>query len=137
MIAINYLECSCCDGYGYVTEETTGNHEPYAQNVIDLQCEDCNGKGQIIDLEEMISRTEEKHGYEYQNELAFIADAEELLSGMQKRKEMVLFSINALQQMGLQSELFAKWQDRMNTINRGIDRIKKYKQILSTYETNI
>jgi DnaJ-class molecular chaperone len=137
MIAINYLECSCCDGYGYVTEETTGNHEPYAQNVIDLQCEDCNGKGQIIDLEEMISRTEEKHGYEYQNELAFIADAEELLSGMQKRKEMVLFSINALQQMGLQSELFARWQDRMNTINRGIDRIKKYKQILSTYETNI
>jgi RecJ-like exonuclease len=137
MIAINYLECSCCDGYGYVTEETTGNHEPYAQNVIDLQCEDCNGKGQIIDLEEMISRTEEKHGYEYQNELAFIADAEELLSGMKKRKEMVLFSINALQQMGLQSELFARWQDRMNTINRGIDRIKKYKQILSTYETNI
>jgi RecJ-like exonuclease len=137
MIAINYLECSCCDGYGYVTEETTGNHEPYAQNVIDLQCEDCNGKGQIIDLEEMISRTEEKHGYEYQNELAFIADAEELLSGMQKRKEMILFSINALQQMGLQSELFARWQDRMNTINRGIDRIKKYKQILSTYETNI
>jgi len=137
MIAINYLECSCCDGYGYVTEETTGNHEPWAQNVIDLQCEDCNGKGQVIDLEEMISRTEDKHGYEYQNELAFIADAEELLSGMQKRKEMVLFSINALQQMGLQSELFARWQDRMDTINRGIDRIKKYKQILSTYETNI
>ena len=137
MIAINYLECSCCDGYGYVTEETTGNHEPWAQNVIDLQCEDCNGKGQVIDLEEMISRTEDKHGHEYQNELAFIADAEELLSGMQKRKEMVLFSINALQQMGLQSELFARWQDRMDTINRGIDRIKKYKQILSTYETNI
>lgn len=137
MIAINYLECSCCDGYGYVTEETTGNHEPWAQNVIDLQCEDCNGKGQVIDLEEMISRTEDKHGYEYQNELAFIADAEELLSGMQKRKEMVLFSINALQQMGLQSELFARWQDRMDIINRGIDRIKKYKQILSTYETNI
>jgi len=137
MIAINYLECSCCEGYGYVTEETTGNHEPWAQNVIDLQCEDCNGKGQVIDLEEMISRTEDKHGYEYQNELAFIADAEELLSGMQKRKEMVLFSINALQQMGLQSELFARWQDRMDTINRGMDRIKKYKQILSTYETNI
>ena len=137
MIAINYLECSCCDGYGYVTEETTGNHEPWAQNVIDLQCEDCNGKGQVIDLEEMISRTEDKHGYEYRNELAFIADAEELLSGMQKRKEMILFSINALQQMGLQSELFARWQDRMDTINRGIDRIKKYKQILSTYETNI
>ena len=137
MIAINYLECSCCEGYGYVTEETTGNLEPWAQNVIDLQCEDCNGKGQVIDLEEMISRTEDKHGYEYQNELAFIADAEELLSGMQKRKEMVLFSINALQQMGLQSELFARWQDRMDTINKGMDRIKKYKQILSTYETNI
>lgn len=137
MIAINYLECSCCEGYGYVTEETTGNHEPWAQNVIDLQCEDCNGKGQVIDLEEMISITEDKHGYEYRNELAFIADAEELLSGMQKRKEMVLFSINALQQMGLQSELFARWQDRMDTINKGMDRIKKYKQILSTYETNI
>ena len=54
MSAINYLECICCDGYGYVTEETTGNHEPWAQNVIDLQCEDCNGKGQVIDLEEMI-----------------------------------------------------------------------------------
>lgn len=137
MIAINYLECSCCEGYGYVTEETTGNLEPWAQNVIDLQCEDCNGKGQVIDLEEMISRTEDKHGYEYQNELAFIADAEELLSGMQKRKEMVLFSINALLQMGLQSELFARWQDRIDTITRGMDRIKKYKQILSTYETNI
>lgn len=137
MIAINYLECSCCEGYGYVTEETTGNLEPWAQNVIDLQCKDCNGKGQVIDLEEMISRTEDKHGYEYQNELAFIADAEELLSGMQKRKEMVLFSINALLQMGLQSELFARWQDRIDTITRGMDRIKKYKQILSTYETNI
>jgi RecJ-like exonuclease len=137
MIAINYLQCNCCEGNGYITEETTGNYEPYAQDFRDLQCDECNGKGQIIDLDEMIARTENEHGFEYKNELSFIADADHLLAGMQKRKEMVLFSINALQQMGLMSELYARWQNRINTINRGMDRIKQYKQILSTYETNI
>ena len=85
----------------------------------------------------MIARTEHKHGLEYINVIGFIEDADHLLAGMQKRKEMVLFSINALQQMGLMSELYQRWHNRINTINRGIDRIKKYKQTLLTYETNI
>jgi hypothetical protein len=137
MIAINYLECTCCEGRGYIDEETTGNYEPYAQNHIQLQCDDCNGKGKIVDLDNMLFKLEDTYGLEYNNELAFIADADHLLAGMQKRKEMVLFSINALRQMGLMTELYAKWHNRIDTINKGIDRIKLYKQILSTYETNI
>jgi len=137
MIAINYLQCTCCEGNGYITEETTGNHEPFAQDFRELQCDECNGKGQIIELDEMIARTEHKHGLEYINVIGFIEDADHLLARMQKRKEMVLFSINALQQMGLMSELYQRWHNRINTINRGIDRIKKYKQTLLTYETNI
>jgi RecJ-like exonuclease len=137
MIAINYLQCNCCEGRGYVLEETTGNYEPYAQNVVELQCDECNGKGAIIDLDEMLSRMEHKHGLEYSNVIGFVDDADRMLSGMQRRKEMVLFSINALRQMGLMTELYAKWHNRIDTINKGIDRIKLYKQILSTYETNI
>jgi len=137
MIAINYLQCNCCEGSGIVAEETTGNHEPYAQNVIELQCDKCNGKGQIIDLENMTYIIESEYGREYANLTTFIDAADRLLAGIQRRKEMVLFSINALQMMGLQSELYAKWRNRLDTINRGIDRIKQYKQILLTYETNI
>ena len=137
MIAINYLECTYCEGRGYYEEETTGNYEPYAQNHIQLDCDECNGKGQIIDLDEMIARTEHNHELVYSTANDFIVDADLMLSGMQRRKEMVLFSMNALRQMGLQSELFAKWHNRMDTINRGIERIKEYKLILSTHETNI
>ena len=137
MIAINYLKCIQCDGHGYISEETTGNFAPYEQHYIDLQCDECNGKGQIIDLDEMLYRSESRHDVYYENELGFIADADELINGLQKRKEMVLYSIVTLKQMGLHSELSRKWHDRLDTINRGIERVKNYRQILSTYETNI
>lgn len=137
MIAINYLQCTYCEGSGINVEETTGNYEPFAQDYIELQCDCCNGKGQIIDLDEMIARTDQQHGIVHENELGFIAEADELLSGLQRRKEIVLYSIVALQQLGLTSSLHSKYADRLDTINRGIDRVKKYKQILSTYETNI
>lgn len=137
MIAINYLQCTCCEGNGYITEETTGNYEPFAQDFRDLQCDECNGKGQIIDLDEMIARTEHNYEITHENELGFIAEADELLSGMQKRKEIVLYSMVTLKQMGLESSLMKIYNNRLDTINRGIDRIKNYKQILSTYETNI
>lgn len=137
MIAINYVECSCCEGRGYIDEETTGNYEPYAQNHIQLECDECNGKGQIIDLDEMIAIAAHNYDLEYTGVNNFIEDANKMLSGMQRRKEMVLYSINALRQMGLMSELYDRWHKRMNTIEMGIARIKSYKQILSTYETNI
>lgn len=137
MIAINFLKCTQCDGHGYITEETTGNYAPYEQNYIDLQCDECNGKGQIIDLDEMLYRTESKHGVYYENELGLIAEADELINGLQKRKEMVLYSIVTLKQMGLQGELNQKYSNRLDTLNRGIERVKNYRQILRTYETNI
>lgn len=137
MTAINYLKCEHCEGSGSVAEETTGNFEPFAQNYIDLQCDHCNGKGQIIELDEMIARTEHKHGLEFTNVIGFVDAADNLLSGMQKRKEMLLTSLNTLQQMGYISDLYARLQNRTDTINRAIVRIKQYKQILLTYETNL
>lgn len=137
MIAINYLQCSCCEGSGIIAEETTGNYEPFAQNVIELECDCCNAKGQIIDLDEMIARTDYRYGVVYENELGFISEAEELLSGLQKRKEIILYSLVSIQQMGLETSLKNKYIDRLDTINRGIDRVKNYKQILLTYETNL
>jgi hypothetical protein len=65
---------------------------------------------------------EHKHGLEYSNVIGFVDDADRMLSGMQRRKEMVLFSINALRQMGLMTELYAKWHNRIDTINKGIER---------------
>lgn len=137
MIAINYLQCTCCEGNGYITEETTGNYEPYAQDFRELQCDECNGKGQIIELDEMIARTEHKFDVSHENKLGFIAEAEELIHGLQKRKEIILYSMVALKQMGLETSLTQMYSNRLDTINRGIQRIKHYKQTLLTYETNI
>ena len=137
MIAINYLQCVYCEGSGVNVEETTGNNEPFAQDFRELQCDCCNGKGQIIDLDEMIARTDERYGVVYENELGFVSEAEELLSGLQKRKEIILYSLVSIQQMGLETSLKNKYIDRLDTINRGIERVKSYKQILLTYETNI
>ena len=137
MIAINYLKCSCCEGSGIIAEETTGNYEPFAQNFIELECDCCNGQGQIVDLDEMIARTDDKYGVVYENELGFIAEADELLSGLQRRKEMILYSLVTIQKMNLETSLKNKYIDRLDTINRGIDRVKNYRQILLTHETNI
>jgi hypothetical protein len=36
--------------------------------------------------------------------------------------------------MGLMDELYKRYANRLDSVNRAIERVKKYKEILETYE---
>jgi Fe-S-cluster formation regulator IscX/YfhJ len=135
MIAISYLKCEMCNGEGCYMEEITGNYEPYFQDWRDCACDKCHAKGRFIDLEDMFVKIDYKYGVHF-TELHQIINATDMyLNGFNQRKEVILYSINALKMMGLTDELYKRYANRLDSVNRAIERVKNYKEILETHET--
>jgi len=65
-----FRECTECDGYGYVTIDLNDTHIPYEQNEIDYTCMYCDGKGLVLDEDELPFRIE---------------DLNDMIEGMQTR----------------------------------------------------
>ena len=116
-------------------EEVTGNYEPYFQDWKDRACEKCCAKGRFIDLEDMLAKIDYKYGVHFTELHQIISATDMYLSGLTQRKVVILYSINALKMMGLTDELYKRYANRLDSVNRGIERVKKYKEILEEYET--
>jgi hypothetical protein len=135
MIAISYLKCEMCNGEGCYMEEITGNYEPWTQDWKDAACSDCHSKGWFIDLDDMYAKIDYKYGVHFTELHQIISATDMYLSGLIKRKEVILYSINALKMMNLTDEIYKRYANRLDSVNRGIERVKNYKEILQTYET--
>jgi hypothetical protein len=134
MIAISYLKCEMCNGEGCYMEEVTGNYEPWAQDWKDCACDGCCSKGRFIDLDDMLMKINYEYGVNFTDVNDIISATDRYLSGFKQRKEVILYSINALKMMGLMDELYTMYANRLDSVNRSIERVKKYKEILETYE---
>jgi hypothetical protein len=134
MIAISYLKCEMCNGEGCYMEEITGNHEPYFQDWRDCACDKCHAKGRFIDLDSTLMKINYEYGVNFTDVNDIISATDRYLSGFKQRKEVILYSINALKMMGLMDELYTMYAKRLDSVNRSIERVKKYKEILETYE---
>jgi Fe-S-cluster formation regulator IscX/YfhJ len=135
MIAISYLKCEICNGEGCYMEEITGNQEPYFQDWRDCACDKCHGKGRFIDLQDMFVKIDYKYGVHFTELHQIVTATDSYLSGLNKRKEVILYSINALKMLNLGDALYKRYANRLDSVNRGIERAKEYKEILTTYET--
>ena len=47
------MNCSECDGNGYVTIDLNDTHIPYEQKEMDFSCMSCSGKGYQINKDEL------------------------------------------------------------------------------------
>jgi hypothetical protein len=134
MIAISYLKCEICNGEGCYMEEVTGNYEPYFQDWRDCACDKCHAKGRFIDLDSTLMKINYEHDVNFTELNDIISATDRYLSGFKQRKEVILYSINALKMMGLTDELYKRYANRLDSVNRAIERVNNYKQILETYE---
>jgi hypothetical protein len=134
MIAISYLKCEMCNGEGCYMEEITGNHEPYFQDWRDCACDKCHAKGRFIDLDSTLMKINYEHDVNFTELNDIVSATDRYLSGFKQRKEVILYSINALKMMGLTDELYKRYANRLDSVNRAIERVNNYKQILETYE---
>lgn len=135
MIAISYLKCEMCNGEGCYMEEITGNHEPYFQDWRDCACDKCHAKGYFIDLDEMLMKINYEYGVNFTELNEIVSATDRYLSGLNQRKEIILYSINALKMLNLGDSLYKRYANRMDSVDKGIERVKNYKEILETYET--
>jgi len=134
MIAISYLKCEMCNGEGCYMEEVTGNYEPYFQDWRDCACDKCHAKGRFIDMDSTLMKINYEHDVNFTELNDIVSATDRYLSGFKQRKEVILYSINALKMMGLTDELYKRYANRLDSVNRSIERVKKYKEILETYE---
>jgi hypothetical protein len=115
-------------------EEVTGNYEPYFQDWRDCACDKCHAKGRFIDMDSTLMKINYEHDVNFTELNDIVSATDRYLSGFKQRKEVILYSINALKMMGLTDELYKRYANRLDSVNRSIERVKKYKEILETYE---
>ena len=109
-----FRECTECDGYGYVTIDLNDTHIPYEQKEVDYTCMYCDGKGLVLDEDELPFRIE---------------DLNDMIEGMQTR--MRLHSDTIIQcEKGMLYELKEKYLDRLDTCARALGRLTIYKNKL-------
>jgi uncharacterized protein YfbU (UPF0304 family) len=82
----------------------------------------------------MLMKINYEYGVNFTDVNDIISATDRYLSGFKQRKEVILYSINALKMMGLMDELYTMYAKRLDSVNRSIERVKKYKEILETYE---
>lgn len=109
-----FKECPECGGCGYVTIDLNDTHIPYEQKEVDYTCMSCDGKGCIILQEDIEDR---------------IGIIEDMIQGMETRIEIIAKSAY-LSKKGLLHELSDKYLSRVDTLTRGLYRLKQYKKKL-------
>ena len=114
MIELN-KECWNCYGDGFIVEETTGKHEPWLQNEVQLTCDHCNGNGFVVDKDELPFRLEE---------------IKDMLDGMRVRMEGHSKFIMQCEK-GLLHELADKYRNKLDTCARGYARLKQIESKLN------
>lgn len=109
-----FKECPECDGDGYVTIDLNDTHIPYEQNPIDYDCMLCNGKGQVLDKDEIEDR---------------IMIIDDMIQGMQTRMRMLSDFIKTANK-GYLPNLAKKYKDRLELCSHGLGRLLNYKRKL-------
>jgi hypothetical protein len=101
--------CESCDGTGTQGETITA---PYNSNdVVEWTCEECNGECQILDIDELECR---------------LFEVKEMIDGLSIRIGIFKDMANKCR-LGYLDSLANKFENRIDTLQRGIKRLTEYK----------
>ena len=108
------MNCSECDGNGYVTIDLNDTHIPYEQKEMDFSCMSCNGKGYEITKDELNEKIEAIN---------------DMIQGMQVRMRMHSDFIIQLKK-GMLDELAVKYVYKLDICSIALGRLLNYKRNL-------
>jgi hypothetical protein len=114
------MECPECDGCGYVTIDLNDTIIPYEQREVDYTCMSCDGKQYVLSPDAVEDR---------------MMCIEDMIQGMQSRIELVGRSAYSAKKVN-NDRYVNKYLDRIDTLTRGLYRLKAYRKNLLSYAGN-
>jgi len=114
------MECPECNGCGYVTIDLNDTIIPYEQREVDYTCMSCDGKQYVLSTDAVEDR---------------MMCIEDMIQGMQSRIELVAKSVYSAKKVS-NERYVNKYLDRLDTLTRGLYRLKAYRKNLLSYASN-